>query len=245
MANKDLCEETLELLLVGEGEHPEHIKEHISCCEKCKTEYEKILKIQSLINSSMPDCPNLKDAVLEKINSEKIKIAPEKKKHRFPIGTISAAAAVLVVYISIYGTGLSDFIFENTNDALECEVADEEIVAEAEEESAGVQLYRSGPDEDNMMYALNTSSDATLEKATFDKMESEAFNGAAMKDIAPESEQADPAELFEKYSESYPDRISLEDVEKFGWSIYCDFIASISDAESEYTLENFMKFAQK
>ncbi len=145
MASEILCDKVQDILLShSEGEElSEEVFQHIVCCEKCRSEKEKLDRTRELTRLSSPKCPELREAVLDRIRNENINIDVPKKKRHFPIGTLAAAAAVLVVYISVYGSKLPALVFKNSNEAMsdaaireELDYADEEIIADAVEESA-------------------------------------------------------------------------------------------------------------
>ena len=145
MASEKLCDKVQDILLShSEGEElSEEVSQHIVCCERCRAEKEKLDRMRELTKLSSPKCPELREAVLDSIKSDKIKIDAPKKKRHFPIGTLAAAAAVLVVYISVYGSKLPSLVFKNSGEAMndaaieeDFDYADEEIIADAVEESA-------------------------------------------------------------------------------------------------------------
>ena len=261
MAGKDLCEETGELLLSqSEGDNlPDYAKEHIKCCKKCKEQQEKILKMRSLITGSKPECPEIRAVVLERIKNENIRIAQPEKKHHFPIGVMAAAAAVFAVYLSVYGSKLPEMVLNMNDAAYDAACDEEEIVPEAETES----FYYS----DKTMFKMaETPMNAQLSAAAGNNMKelNDVYTVDCYDDIAPdcgeveeaaeaetaleteavENEKTDAEMLFEKYSELYPDEISLEDIESLGWEIYGDFVMSVEDGIIGYTLEEFLNFAQ-
>lgn len=266
MAENKLCEEIGELLLSqSEGEElPEYAKEHIECCEKCKEQQEKIIKMNSILKNSKPVCPELRKSVLDRINRENIKIAQPKKKHHFPIGVLASAAAIFAVYISVYGTKLPDMIFNMNDTAFEDAVFDEEAVIVPESETQDQFDYASKAmfKKAEMPIAEFSAAAGENMKLLNDVCETadcdgiEADSGAiteaeteteAVKETAQEAvfeEKNDAEILFEKYSQLYPDEISLDDVESAGWDVYEDFVMSVEGGKSNYTLEEFLKFAQ-
>lgn len=114
--DKNICDKVQkELFLSESGELSEDFKKHIENCDKCKKEYDKFLKMRLIVSDSAPSVPDLRQKVLGKIKNEQIKISEKKTFRRhIPLGTIAAAAAVLAVYVSIYGTKIPDMIFSNS-----------------------------------------------------------------------------------------------------------------------------------
>ena len=151
MENGKICDSVIPEMLGDEGELSPEAKTHIENCEKCKAELEKIEKMRSLLASSVPAAPDLKDAVLSRIASENISPAPVTSSRRhIPFGTIAAAAAVFAVGILVYKGDIldkvnnaekgSDMIYVADQEAAEEEarLAEEaEAAAAAEAEAAG------------------------------------------------------------------------------------------------------------
>ncbi len=267
MANNDLCEEISELLLSqSNGEDlPDYAKEHIQCCEKCKEQQEKILKMKSLIKSSKPDCPEFRNAVLGRIKDENIKIAQPKKKHHFPIGVMAAAAAVFAVYLSVYGTKLPEMVL-NMNDTAQDAVCDEEAEIALESETdkqfnyADKAMFKKAETPLTAQFSAAAGENMKILNDVCDAADCDDISdGGAVTEAEAETaletesvletedlarEKTDAETLFEKYSLLYPDEISLEDIENSGWEVYRDFVMSVEDGNAEYSLEEFLNFAQ-
>ncbi len=112
-------------------EIPSDIKEHIAVCSECKKEYGKLMSMYGMMPEATPVTPDFKDSVMEKIAGEKIADAP--RRFHIPIGTLAAVAAVIAVYVSVYGTNLTD-VFIGKDSAAEQNnyAADEDIDPQSE-----------------------------------------------------------------------------------------------------------------
>ena len=131
MENGKICDSVIPEMLGDEGELSPEAKTHIEKCEKCKAELEKIEKMRSLLASSVPAAPDLKDAVLSRIASENISPAPVTSSRRhIPFGTIAAAAAVFAVGILVYKGDILDKVNNAENGSDMIYVADQECVEE-------------------------------------------------------------------------------------------------------------------
>lgn len=131
MENGKICDSVICEMLGDEGELSPEAKTHIENCEKCKAELEKIEKMRSLLASSVPAAPDLKDAVLSRIASENISPAPVTSSRRhIPFGTIAAAAAVFAVGILVYKGDILDKVNNAEKGSDMIYVADQECVEE-------------------------------------------------------------------------------------------------------------------
>lgn len=155
MQNEELCGRVIEFLQShSNGEDiDEDIKSHIAMCDFCRNENEKYGKMSELVKASAPECPELRSAVLDRIKSEGIKVDEQKRKRHFPIGTLAAAAAVLVIYVSVYGSKLPFMAFNAANDAALYDAAETEEMYYAEEESAEAAIEEAVEE-----YSLNSQA---------------------------------------------------------------------------------------
>lgn len=132
MKSKSVCQSVLESLLTDGTENlSDEISSHLADCDKCRSEYEKLEKTRKLISASAPAVPDLRRSVIEKINSENItmnKKISHRRRH-IPLGTIAAAAAILAVYVSVYGTKLPNMVFKEADKADESAELSENITA--------------------------------------------------------------------------------------------------------------------
>lgn len=118
MGNKKICDSILCEILSEFDNLSADTVAHIEKCESCKAEFEKIQQMNILLKSSAPAVPSLKDSVLERIKDENITPTPISaygRKH-FPIGTLTAAAAVLAVGLLVYKGDILDKVDKAQND---------------------------------------------------------------------------------------------------------------------------------
>ncbi len=116
MATKNKCDSVIAELLkydtIDMNELSHDAAYHLENCEKCRKELARLNAMHVLLKDCAPVSPDFRSTVLDSIQNDKIEILPEpKKKHHFPIGTIGAVAAMLIVYFTVSGTELSDIIF--------------------------------------------------------------------------------------------------------------------------------------
>lgn len=166
MENGKICDSVIPEMLGDEGELSPEAKTHIENCEKCKAELEKIEKMRSLLASSVPAAPDLKDAVLSRIASENISPAPVTSSRRhIPFGTIAAAAAVFAVGILVYKGDILDKVNNAEKGSDMLYVADQECVEE--EASEDLDAFDSesqiiaATKSDTVMYSKNENNDLT------------------------------------------------------------------------------------
>ncbi|MBR5554275.1 MAG: hypothetical protein IKV98_10595 [Clostridia bacterium] len=166
MENGKICDSVIPEMLGDEGELSPEAKTHIENCEKCKAELEKIEKMRSLLASSVPAAPDLKDAVLSRIASENISPAPVTSSRRhIPFGTIAAAAAVFAVGILVYKGDILDKVNDVEKSSDMIYVADQECVEE--EASEELDAFDSenqiiaATKSDTVMYSKNENNDLT------------------------------------------------------------------------------------
>lgn len=90
----------------------QELLQHLEICEDCAQEYKKLEKAKELVSLSAPQTPDFKKSVMERIARDGIEIKqPEKNRRRFvPLGTIAAAAAVFVIYLSVQSSGVNDML---------------------------------------------------------------------------------------------------------------------------------------
>jgi len=177
---------------------------------------------------------------------------------------MAAAAAVFAVYLSVYGTKLPEMVL-NMNDTEQDAVCDEEaeIALESETEELfnyadkamfkkaethlSAQLSAAGENAKmlNDVYAPDDCYEISEGSAVTEaEAETALEKEAVLETDSLAAEKSDSEKLFEKYSILYPGEISLEDIESSGWEVYKDFVMSVEDGIFEYTLEEFLNFAQ-
>jgi len=80
---------------LDEGQLPEgELAAHLESCPECREEYEKIKKIKAELKSCSEEVPpELEEGVMATVRTEK-----KKRSFYIPIGTISAAAVILIVF---------------------------------------------------------------------------------------------------------------------------------------------------
>lgn len=166
MENGKICDSVIPEMLGDEGELSPEAKTHIEKCEKCKAELEKIEKMRSLLASSVPAAPDLKDAVLSRIASENISPAPVTSSRRqIPFGTIAAAAAVFAVGILVYKGDILDKVNDVEKSSDMIYVADQECVEEEASEELDAFDSESqiiaATKSDTVMYSKNENNDLT------------------------------------------------------------------------------------
>lgn len=236
MQNEELCGRVIEFLQShSNGEDiDEDIKSHIAMCDFCRSENEKYGKMSELVKASAPECPELRSAVLDRIKSEGIKVDEQKRKRHFPIGTLAAAAAVLVIYVSVYGSKLPFMAFNAANDA-----AVTEEMYYAEEESAEAAIEEAVEE-----YSLNSQAfEAVKEGAAAKSAGGEVLmlsRAPTQADEAANKQAAFDAIADTAETESYHDdmKISTEDIPMLA---YADEEAESEAAEDHSEAEELFE----
>lgn len=225
MKNEKLCENILAELLKDNEKLSEESLSHIKDCANCRAEFEKIQKMDSLIKACAPAAPSIKDSVLSKIRNKKLAPAPissAPRKH-IPIGTISAAAAVLAIGILVYKGDILNKI-DNANSENEIIVCDEEadfspetLVAEWTDKNGGDSGYQIVADSknSNILYSEDCVEDAEAEEApaleSYDKKE---LSKTDTDSSAPIEENRDISETGHLLSLLPPKTDSVDDSSK-------------------------------
>ncbi len=167
MGKSKICDQVKKGMLLFEDLPLEH-KIHINSCEECGAEFDKIKKMQDLVRISAPSGVSLKDSVMGRIKNENIKIEPyvQPKRRHIPIGTISAAAAVLAVGVIAYRSDLLNKAADFTEDA---QIEEEQNSGETVNNEATESIEESGVNLSNFYEAHFVSPESGAEpEVSFD-----------------------------------------------------------------------------
>lgn len=140
MGTKYGCEKAQKEMLACDTQSKE-LAHHLEQCEECRKKYQELLKMKSAVLMAAPKTPDLRSGVMARIVNENIEIKqPCAPRRRFiPFGTIAAAAAVFVIYLSVQSSGVSDMLspknenqlINDTDSAENVVITDSETVAKA------------------------------------------------------------------------------------------------------------------
>lgn len=246
MGHKYDCKKALDDIFSDTEALSDDLLCHLEDCPECKKQYEKAKELRSLVKKSAPDVPDIKSAVLAKI--EKENITPEKAKptrRRLPVGTLAAAAAVLVIYISANGGMLPDMINRASNEeeagfvtsdcavpeAVECEIFDST-------ESSGA----GGGSNSTKLYASKTKTTA---ETVFD-YKADGTQNDALAEIPQTCTEAQTEESFSLYS--LADGAEAEDSDSnriiTGANVESETEAA-TEADDNYGYQLFIKLSKR
>ncbi len=141
----------------------EETEKHIAKCEKCRNEYEKLLKMQQAVKETFAMPEKYKSTLYKDVEA---KIGgktngSKRKRFYFPIGTAAAAAVIALVMISSYGKNLSGVLFSGIeNEKSENSVCDNEELNHAVKNDSDEKYYIiSGNGQNEKVSSYDSSAD--------------------------------------------------------------------------------------
>lgn len=215
MANRSDCEKFSEQLFMLDTEPSGELLEHINACPECQAQYRKLAAMSQLIKSNVPPVPNIKDAVMEKLRTENISIAPTsaKRSRRFPVATIAAAVAVLAAFAT-FGTKET-----NNSDAFsKAKVTGNALTAEsAVENDIMMYSYSADSEAQHAPSAYMTDTDGAVTEDGADNGRTVTITTAeeylmedAVEECIPEAEMQAQPELASEELPSMPEEAEAE-----------------------------------